>query len=185
MVESDWKLAFRKRERDPVATIDDEMLAALEHGNDRPPKLLETRTQEAELPRRVTVRHLSRENDYQSAARHAQLIQDLYDTKHDLVLELPIVMTDDEAKRAASAILASARVERDGFELNLPPALMRLVPGDVVEVEKTSEQLTTDLQLRLTEIDLSGGWLLGLKAVNDDPIVWQTDHVVCAPVPAS
>ena len=45
--------------------------------------------------------------------------------------------------------------------------------------------LTTDLQLRLTEIDLSGGWLLRLKAVTDDPIVWQTDHVIGAPVPAS
>ena len=74
VVESDWKLAFRKRERNPVATIDDGMLAAHEPGNDRPPKLLETRTQEAELPRRVTVRYLSHENDYQSAAQQAQLI---------------------------------------------------------------------------------------------------------------
>ena len=155
VVESDWQLAFRKRERDPVATIGDDMLAAHEPGNDRPPKLLETRTQEAELPRRVTVRYLSRENDYQAAAQQAQLIQDLYETKNELVLELPIVMTDDEAKRAASAILASAWVERDGFELYLPPAFMRLDPGDVVEVEKVSGQLTADLQLRLTEIDLS------------------------------
>jgi hypothetical protein len=37
---------------------------------------------------------------------------------------------------------------------------MRLDPGDVIEVEKVSGQLTADLQLRLTEIDLSGGWLL-------------------------
>ena len=102
-----------------------------------------------------------------------------------MVLELPIVMTDDEAKRAASAILASAWVERDGFELYLLPAFMRLDPGDVVEVEKVSGQLTADLQLRLTEIDLSGGWLLRLKAVTDDPIVWQTDHVIGSPVPAS
>ncbi|MDH3660910.1 MAG: phage tail protein, partial [Alphaproteobacteria bacterium] len=185
VVESDWQLAFRKRERDPVATVDDDMLAAHEPGNDRPPKLLETRTQEAELPRRVTVRYLSRENDYQAAAQQAQLIQDLYETRNELVLELPIVMTDDEAKRAASAILASAWVERDGFELFLPPAFMRLDPGDVVQVEKMSGQLTADLQLRLTEIDLSGGWLLRLKAVTDDPIVWQTGHVIGAPVPTT
>ncbi|MDH3660764.1 MAG: phage tail protein [Alphaproteobacteria bacterium] len=185
VVESDWQLAFRMRERAPVATIDDEMLAAHEPGNDRPPKLLETRTQEAELPRRVTVRYLSRENDYQAAAQQVQLIQDLYETKHELVLELPIVMTDDEAKRAASAILASAWVERDGFELFLPPAFMRLDPGDVVQVEKVSGELTADLQLRLTEIDLSGGCLLRLKAVTDDPIVWQTSHVLGAPVPKS
>jgi hypothetical protein len=42
------------------------------------------------------------------------------------VLELPVVMTDDEAKRAAWAILASAWVERDSFELYLPPSFLRL-----------------------------------------------------------
>jgi hypothetical protein len=61
----------------------------------------------------------------------------------------------DEAKRAASAMLTLARVERDGFELYLPPAFLRLDPGDVVQVRKASAQLTASLQLRLTAIDLS------------------------------
>ena len=108
MVESNWLLAFRKRERDPVLTIGDGSLAAHEPGSQRPPKLLGHRTQEAELPRRATVRYLARENDHQAAAQQTQLIQDLYDTRNELVLELLGVMTDDEAKRAAWAILASA-----------------------------------------------------------------------------
>ena len=185
VVESDWTLAFRKRERDPVLTIGDESLAAHEPGSQRPPKLLETRTQEAELPRRVTVRYLARENDYQAAAQQAQLIQDLYETRNELVLELPVVMTDDEAKRAAWAILASAWVERDGFELYLPPSFLTLDPGDVVDAIKITEALTATIRLRLTEIDLSGGWLLKLKGVTDDPIVWQTNHLTGAPTPAS
>ncbi len=169
VVESDWTLAFRKRERDPVLTIGDESLAAHEPGSQRPPKLLETRTQEAELPRRVTVRYLARENDYQAAAQQAQLIQDLYETRDELVLELPVVMTDDEAKRAAWAILASAWVERDGFELYLPPSFLTLDPGDVVDAIKITEALTATIRLRLTEIDLSGGWLLKLKGVDRRP----------------
>jgi hypothetical protein len=185
VVESDWALAFRKRERDPVLTIGDESLAAHEPGSQRPPKLLETRTQEAELPRRVTVRYLSRENDYQAAAQQAQLIQDLYETKNELVLELPVVMSDDKAKRAAWAILASAWVERDGFELYLPPSFLALDPGDVVDVEKITEALTATIRLRLTEIDLSGGWLLKLKGITDDPIIWQTNHLTGAPTPVS
>jgi hypothetical protein len=142
VVESDWMLAFRKRERDPVLTIGDESLAAHEPGSQRPPKLFETRTQEAELPRRVTVRYLSRENDYQAAAQQAQLIQDLYETKNELVLELPVVMTDDVAKRAAWAILASAWIVRDSFELYLPPSFLTLDPGDVVDAVKITEALT-------------------------------------------
>ena len=185
VVESDWTLAFRKRERDPVLTIGDESLAAYEAGSQRPPKLLETRTQEAELPRRVTVRYLVRENGYQAAAQQAQLIQDLYETRNELVLELPVVMTDDEAKRAAWAILASAWVERDGFELYLPPSFLALDPGDVVDAIKVTEALTATIRLRLTEIDLSGGWLLKLKGVTDDPIVWQTNHLTGAPTPVS
>ena len=52
----------------------------------------------------MTVRYLARENDYQAAAqagKQAQLIQDLYETRNELVLELPVVMIVDEAKRAA------------------------------------------------------------------------------------
>ncbi len=45
--------------------------------------------------------------------------------------------------------------------------------------------LSTALHLRLTEVDLSGGWLLRLKAVTDDPIVWQTNHLCGAPTPVS
>ncbi len=95
-------------------------------------------------------------------------------TRNERVLELPVVMTDDEAKRAAWAILASAWVERDSFELFLPLAFLRLDPGDVIDAEKITEALTATIRLRLTEIDLSGAWLLRLKGVTDDPIVWQT-----------
>ena len=189
VIESDWTLAFRRRERDPELTVGDESLAAHEPGNQRPPKLLETRIQEAELPRRITVRYLNRDAGYQpaaqQAAQQAQLIQDLYETKNELVLELPVVMTDDEAKRAAWAILASAWVERESFELFLPPSFVTLDPGDVVDVEKVSSALTATLRLRLTEVDLSGGWLLRLKGVTDDPIIWQTNHAVGAPTPTS
>jgi hypothetical protein len=185
VVESDWALAFRRRERDPVLTIGDDRLATHQPGSERPPKLLETRTQEAELPRRVTVRYLARENDYGAAAQQAQLIQDLYETRNELVLELPVVMTDDEAKRAAWAILASAWVERHGFEMFLPPSFLPLDPGDVVEVEKVCDALAATLRLRLTEVDLSGGWLLRLKGTTDDPIVWQTGHAIGAPTPAA
>jgi hypothetical protein len=71
-------------------------------------------------------------------------------------------MADDEARQAGEVILASAWVERDGFELHLPPAFLRLDPGDVIEVEKVSGGLSTTIRMRLTEFDLSGGWLLRL-----------------------
>jgi hypothetical protein len=118
-------------------------------------------------------------------AQQAQLIQDLYETRNELVLELPVVMTDDEAKRAAWAILASAWVERDGLELYLPPSFLALDPGDVVDAVKITEALTATIRLRLTEVELSGGWLLKLKGVTNDPIVWQTNHLTGAPIPAS
>jgi hypothetical protein len=39
--------------------------------------------------------------------------------------------------------------------------------------------------MRLTEFDLSGGWLLRLRAVADDPVVWDISHVTGAPIPPS
>jgi hypothetical protein len=55
----------------------------------------------------------------------------------------------------------------------------------VVEAIKITESLTATIRLRLTEIDLSGGWLLKLKGVTDDPIVWQTNYLTGAPTPIS
>jgi hypothetical protein len=52
-------------------------------------------------------------------------------------------------------------------------------------VEKSTDALSATLRLRLTEVDLSGGWLLRLKGVSDDPIVWQTTHLSGAPTPVS
>jgi hypothetical protein len=55
----------------------------------------------------------------------------------------------------------------------------------VVDAIKVTVALTASIRLRLTEIDLSGGWLLKLKGITDDPIVWQTNHLTGAPMPAS
>jgi Putative phage tail protein len=74
----------------------------------------------------VRAPYIARENDYQAAAQQAQLIRALYETQNELVLEQPVVMADDEAKRTAWAILASAWVERDSFELFLPPSFLAL-----------------------------------------------------------
>ena len=178
------KLAFRKRERDPVLTIGDEPGDARAG---QPAAAEAARDADAGCGAAAPgdgARYIARENDYQAAAQQAQLIQDLYETKNELVLELPVVMTNDEAKRAAWAILASAWVERDGFELFLPPSFLTLDPGGVVDALKVTEALTATIRLRLTEVDLSGGWLLRLKGVTDDPSVWQTSHAIGAPTPA-
>jgi len=66
-------------------------------------------------------------------------------------------------------------IERAWRVAGLPPAAAGLLEGhgtstrvgDVVEVEKVGQTLTAILRLRLTEIDLSGGWLLRLKGVVD------------------
>jgi hypothetical protein len=50
--------------------------------------------------------------------------------------------------------------------------------GDVVDVGKLIEALAATIRLRLTEIDLCGGWLLRLNGVIDDPIVWRTGRVI-------
>jgi hypothetical protein len=53
-----WTLKFCKRERDPVLTISDASLAAHDPGHQRPPKLLETRTQRPSCRAESPVRYL-------------------------------------------------------------------------------------------------------------------------------
>jgi hypothetical protein len=96
-------------------------------------KLTTRRIQEVELPARVDVTYFSSGKMYQQAAQGATRY-----TKEGaadaVTMNLPLVLTDTEARRGAERTLYRTWLERETHDIFLPPRFMFLAPGDPVEV---------------------------------------------------
>jgi hypothetical protein len=125
----------------------------------------------------VSVTCLNALRDYEPATQPARRIQAAHASANRLDLELPIVLTDQQAKDIAAQTLASAWVERHSLELFLPPRHIRLDPTDVVEIEQASGTLATTLRARLVETTLGAGGVIRCRGVLQDAAVYATNVV--------
>lgn len=167
MIESDYKIKCRKRGDGPVAVIPEADLAAHFYGQDAPAPVSSVRRLETELPREVRVNYIDPSADYEVGSQYARrLIGDSADVQ---AVELPIVMTVDEAAQAAEYLLDVAWAARTTVELAVSTKYAYLEPGDSVEVTSGS----VDYTVRITEIVEDRG-LLKLRAVTEDLEVLDT-----------
>ena len=133
-VESDDRLAFRLRGREPVATIDAQDLLPMDERTGEAWR--ERRTQELELPERVSVVHIDKDADYGQGTQSAKRVSAsspaaTTGSRHQLSLQLPIVLDATTAKRIAERTLVAAWLERSAYEAQLPPDRLALEPTDV------------------------------------------------------
>ena len=164
-VETGFQLKFVNRGGDPVATVADQHLGAHAGGGQPPARLSETRTQELELPSQVAVTYASAKRNYSAVTQIAQRIADTNASNSRLSVQLPIVMSDQDAKDLAETLLARVWSERQRYEMQLPPRYLELDPGDVVTVEKRAGELSANLTVRLEEIEMGGGGVLRCRGV--------------------
>jgi len=129
-VEGAGELKFVKRDRAPVVTIREGDLGARLFDDDPVEPLGTIRGQEAEVPAAVTVVYENADNNYEQGSQTDSVRQ--FATDQSLSLEVPVVMTDDQAKQLAKTFRLEARVKRTRHTLRLPRSYARLEPGDVV-----------------------------------------------------
>ncbi|MEY5101256.1 MAG: Sphingobium phage Lacusarx [Pseudomonadota bacterium] len=130
-VESDGKIAWRKRVRSSVATLTVNDLGAqvdeaAEHA------MHHERGQEQELPRAVTVLYRSYALDYAVGAQEAR--RQGGETDQLATVEVPVVLTDDHARQLADVILYGGWVARNVRSFTTTLAWAHLEPTDVVTV---------------------------------------------------
>lgn len=133
IVEQGYQLRFVPRGGNPVRTLTAEDLRAREPGQDEPSALIETRTIETRLPRRVFVEYQDPGTDYEKGTQYAARI--VTDSVHEETVRLPIVLTADEAAQVADVMLREAwanRVDMNGDTTIQQAALM---PADVVTLD--------------------------------------------------
>jgi hypothetical protein len=158
--ESDDVLAFRKRGRAPVATIPADHLLPLDERTLE--SWRERRTQEVELPERLSVVYMDRDADYQQGMQAAKRVA--VHSRHQASLTLTMALDATSAKRIAERTLVSAWLERSGYTASLPPDWLRLEPTDVVEVAFPSG---SSFRLRLTRVDVGADFSLRLEGVSE------------------
>lgn len=168
-LERNGVLYFKDRTGSSVATIEEDDLAAHPEGSDLPPLRKITRLQELELPRKIFVKYASPGRSYQIGTQYAsRLTTSAVDIE---TIELPLVLTDNQARQAADRILFSMWQERNQYEFFIPPSYLKLEPIDTVTLSLTNATHT----VRLTKLELSDFGLLRCEGVEADASVYSSD----------
>jgi hypothetical protein len=127
-VESEGVIRFVPRGRAPVASVEiaDCVLP------DRGEIATLVRAEETELPDIVSITFIDGNGDYQTGSISASRLAGWSDRKSDASFAL--VMDEIQAQTIADRALAEAWIGRETARLGLPPALVAIDPGDVVDL---------------------------------------------------
>lgn len=159
-VESDGLLKFVKRGKVSGTTVD--FTELVPQGDGSIDTLTITRTQELELPRQVDVIYLNRTADYQAGTQSSQ--RQTVKAVDYATVNLPIVLTDQEAKVVADVSLYNAWVGRVQYQFSLPPKYALLEPSDVITITKDGAAYL----MRLTGTKLVRSGMQDVTAVAED-----------------
>lgn len=160
-VESSGKLRFVPRGLAPAMTIPEADLGLLEELA----KLLEQISQEQDLPYLATIMYEDPTLDYQQGKQEKQRNARIIDTKNQITINAPLVLTPDMARQVAEKALFIAWLERDTYDpLSLgSPKYLVLDPADVVQF--IYEGIT--FAMRITEQQAGQNFALRLKGATD------------------
>lgn len=133
VAEVDAKIRATKRGGSPTVTINWWEMRAHDHGAQMPAfDCSVTDTEELRLPRRVDVNYLDPAREYhtntQSASRFTGNTFDV------VTINLPLVLTEDEAAQLAEIILFNEHTEKRRFEFVVGPKYLRVAVNDVINL---------------------------------------------------
>jgi len=128
LIELGFKVVLRKRNKDAVEDIPAEYLGANIDYN-----IEYNVTQEIDLIKSLTIKYANPDSDYQIGVQQARRI----DTKatNEIITELPLAFTDDEAKQLVEKTLYRNWLERQRLKFNLPIIYRDLIVSDVINIE--------------------------------------------------
>lgn len=139
-VESDTKLKFVKRGGASVVTIAADDLGATEPGSDPGDLVTLERMDETEAPRQVVVQFFNGQGGYAQGSEYARRL--VTRSSEQRFVELPIVMTPDQARRAADVLLYAAHLERMPLQWSTGIEYDRYEPTDVMTLDTGTTQYT-------------------------------------------
>jgi hypothetical protein len=164
-VESDAKLRFSQRNGSTVATITADDLGA--SATDDTVDLVESsRSQETDLPARLTLRYRSTGADYQVSAQSASRMTT--GSQQVIELDIPVALTDQRAADAAQILLTEAWVARNQRKFSTTRKWSHLEPGDIVSLVTPA----ANFGVRIVRKSESGP-LVNFEAVDHSGVVYS------------
>ena len=174
-IESDGYLKFPKRGAASALTVPDEHLGTRLAGEEPPQRLISTRQQELELPRKIDVVYSDPDSDWDNGLQSEQRL--ITASEEVRTIEVPISLDKDEAKQIAVKHLALAWMQRTRHRFVLPRDYAYLDASDVITIIRE----TGTHVVRIDQITHRGG-LLEIEASNEDSSVYES-NAVGAPLP--
>jgi hypothetical protein len=167
-IESDGRLAFRKRGRSISLTIPYEDIIKTQANA---PVLSITRVEGDTIPRRAWLRYPDIDNSQQQGAQFFARTQNpenirVTNSVAETVVDTTVVMTASEAKTACKRALLQAWQERDTIEeFGLPTKYIGLEPSDVVTLK---DRNGNSLRVRLSQVNIGADLSLRVKGTIED-----------------
>jgi hypothetical protein len=163
--ESDDKLKFILRGGASIRTITQPDLISLDKTNQ---VIKESRTQEVELPERISLLYLDKDNDYLQNAHNAKRIKSPFpamNSDNELGLDFPGALTSTFAKQQAEKTLYTAWTERSQFQFKVPWTHLDLDPSDVITLSLDNGQ---SLRCRLVQSDIGVDYALEMVSIGEE-----------------
>lgn len=169
MVESNFKIKFKKNGKNPVATIKFSELSAVNYSPDVKfeTDLTTERKQELELPRIINLSFADIDRDYQTSTVESK-IENVY-TNEIINIELPMAFTATQAKQIADRIMYNYWINRDSYNFTTTYKYLNLEPTDVITVVKDDGSASFTMKIIKKE---KGGGIIKWTAVAEDSAVF-------------
>ena len=132
-VESGSVIKFVPRNLSPTIDIAYDDLAVTDFGADTPEPLAILRKDELELPRSVTIKYINFASDYQVGTQASYRLSG--QSKNDLVIDVPVVLVDEQAKDLADIMLFSTYASRTSTSIQTFLKHANVEPTDLIRVE--------------------------------------------------
>jgi hypothetical protein len=167
MYEADGKIHFVQLGADEVAALDADDLVA----QDGPP-VAETRAQEVELPRKINVLYSDPATAYTQTKQTSERITSDVAAVGEVNLEIPVVLTSDQAAQIAHKKEKAAWIDLlGGKDFILPDEFSYLTPTDNITLTYRGR---TE-RLRLEKVDAEDGKLI-VSARQDRQSAYSSDR---------
>jgi len=188
VVQSGYKISFKRRGGSVVATIPASDLGAGAEGEALPARFTESRDMATQLPARVTIRHMDISREYDIGEQYAERLNTgSVDVRS---IEMPIVLTAQEAVQKAEILIYMYWLERYDVSFTLPPTYAGLEPADVVTIEAESGTY----ELRLTSVNYQSNGIIECTGKFNRAAVYASaattdggtipDGIITLPVPS-
>lgn len=167
VIQSGYKVKFIPRGQASVVTIPYLDLGA-GNGEAEDEILPQTREMDTQLPAKTTVTYVDASREYGVSEQYSERINTPSVNKEEI--ELPIVLTADEAAQIAEVQTFGPWIERVTSKFNLPPSYLALEAADVVTVEAPD----STFQVQITDLNYTQDARLEVESKATSAAVYQS-----------